>query len=245
MKTIDAIIYSLPIEKIDNVYLVGNETDYYKLFIEQKDECILKIDLRDNIKNNFLNLKKYTGVHIGNLTQVLGSKEAISLLKSCKWKAAIKPNKETLNITLELLKISIFKSYKKKANPILPFFFWMMKQIERDDLIGDIAYDIERDKSKGLFKTYKELEHHVSSKQEYGWDIVSFKDHKKESGSVSPLLCLKLAKMEYDILLKKEQLKKFRVPKTEGYVYFLKPENQEGPIKIGRAININRRISQL
>lgn len=245
MKTIDAIIYSLPIEFIGKVYLIGESSDYYKLYLEQKDNCIIKIDLNSTVENNFINFKVSDTVYKGNLTQELNANMALNLLESCSWKNGLKPNSKTLKITKELLKIEDFKSLKKEIDRNLPFFFWIRKQEERDDLIGDLAYDILRDKKLGFFKTYKELKSYISFNQTGNWEINSFKDSKKKSGNVSPLLCLKLAKMEYDIKKKREHLKEFRIPNTNGYIYFLKPKNKEGPVKIGRARNIKQRISQL
>jgi|GEM_PF-2073692 len=244
MKTIDAIIYSLPIEFIDKVYLVGESSDYYKLYFEQKDNSIIKIDLNSTIENNFISFKMFDTVYKGNLTQELNANKALSLLECSSWNG-YKPNSKTLKITKELLKIGDFKSLKKEIDKNLPFFFWIRKQEERDDLIGDLAYDILRDKELGFFKTYKELKSYISFNQTGNWEINSFKDSKKKFGNVSPLLCLKLAKMEYDIKKKREHLKEFRVPNTNGYIYFLKPKNEEGPVKIGRARNIKQRISQL
>ncbi len=76
------------------------------------------------------------------------------------------------------------------------------------------------------------------------WEINSFQDHKK-NGLVNPLFCLKLAKMEYDIYLKKNKLKKFSIRDKSGFVYFLKYENQDSPIKIGRTKNVKTRMMQL
>ncbi|MBI9033412.1 MAG: GIY-YIG nuclease family protein [Bacteroidales bacterium] len=245
MKIIDIIIYSLPIEFVDKVYLVGEITDYYKLYLEQKDNCIVKIDLKSTIENNFIRFKVVESVYMGNLTQELSTNKALKLLGTCNWENRLKPDSKTLKITKELLKIKNFKPLKKEIDNNLPFFFWIRKQEERDDLIGDLAYDISRDDEVGFFKTYKELESHISFKQTGHWGINSFKDSKKDSGRVSPLLCLKLAKMEFDISNKKEQLKNFRIANTNGYIYFLNPENEKGPIKIGRARNIKQRINQL
>lgn len=245
MKIIDAIIYSLPIEFIEAVYLIGESSDYYKLYLEQKDSCIIKIDLKSNLENNFIRFKMFDSVYKGHLTQKLSANKALIFLESCKWENGLKPDLNTLKITKELLKIGNFKSLKKKTDKNLPFFFWIKKQEERDDLIGDLAYDILRDNELGFFKTYKELESYISFNQTGNWEINSFKDSKRKSGNVSPLLCLKLAKMEYDISKKKERIKEFRVPNTKGYIYFLKPQNEENPIKIGRARNIKQRINQL
>ncbi len=245
MKIIDTIIYSMPIAFIDKVYLVGKSTDYYKLYFEQKDNCIVQIDLKSTIENNFRRFKVVESLNMGSLTQELSTNKALQLLGSCSWESGSNPDLETLEITLELLRIKNFKTIKKEIDNNLPFFFWIRKQEERDDLIGDLAYDISRDREVGFFKTYKELESHISFKQTRHWEINSFKDVKKDSGNVSPLLCLKLAKMEFDISKKREQLKKFRIPKTNGCIYFLKPENEKGPIKIGRARSIKQRIAQL
>jgi len=245
MKIIDAIIYSLPIEFIETVYLVGESSDYYKLYLEQKNSCIIKIDLKSNLENNFIRFKMVDSVNKGHLTQVLSAKKALSFLESCNWENGLKPDLKTLKITKELLKIGDFKSLKKKIDKNVAFFFWIKKQEERDDLIGDLADDILRDNELGFFKTFKELKTYISFNKTGNYQINSFKDSNKKSGNVSPLLCLKLAKMEYDIRKKKERLKEFRIPNTKGYIYFLKPQNEEGPIKIGRARNIKRRISHL
>jgi len=245
MKILNAIIYSLPIENIDTVYLVGKNPDYYKLYLEQKDNCIIKINLNNTLEKNFNRFNIVQKVHKGELTQKLSAKQTLKLLESCNWKNELGSDLNTYKIAKELLNIGNFKSLKNEIDKNLPFFFWIKKQENREDLVGDLAYEIKNDSKIGVFKTYNELESYISFNQTNHWEINSFRDSKKKSGSVSPLLCLKLAKMEYDIKRKKERLKDFRIPITKGYVYFLKPEYEKGPIKIGRARNIKQRVSQL
>ncbi|WP_108867183.1 GIY-YIG nuclease family protein [Aquimarina aquimarini] len=243
MKKINALIYSFEINKIDTVYLIGKNDDYYKLYLKENFNYFLKIDLKREVQDNFIELE-LENVPNGNLTQKVSPKLALELLNKCKWPTSYEPYEETLLLTKQLLNIVNFKIIKKKIDLNQPFFFWVKKQVNRDDLIGDLAYDICGDRDIGLFKTYKGLESYIKFKQDGFWEIESFKDYKKE-GSISPLLCLKLAKMEYDVNLKKEKLKKFRILNTKGFVYFLKPENKLKPIKIGGTKNIKQRVKQL
>lgn len=157
MKIIDTIIYSLPIEFIDKVYLVGESSDYYKLYLEQKDNCIVKIDLKSTIENNFIRFKVVESVYMGDLTQELSTNKALKLLDTCNWENRLKPDSKTLKITKELLTIKNFKPLKKEVDNNLPFFFWIRKQEERDDLIGDLAYDISRDNQVVFLKRIKNL----------------------------------------------------------------------------------------
>lgn len=241
-KEINALIYSLALNKIDWVYFV--EDEYYRIYLHEEGKILVRINLTRGINRNFSKTEESRII----LPKFVGGKkrirplEALKLFNNCSWK--YEPNYETLDIVKTLLEIVNFKEIKKKITESSPFFFWLKKQVNRDDLIGDIAYDVHENSKSRLFTSYKELEYHVEFNQEGLWEVNSFKDYKRE-GSVSPLLYLKLAKLEYDLNLKKEKLKRFKIRNTEGYVYFLKPENTEGPIKIGRAKDINQRISQL
>jgi len=244
MSEIISIIKSLPINKITEVYLVGSTNDYYRIILSNTSRKAVKIDLKKGLKGNFIPIEK-SRIYIGNATQNVTPNIAKELLTKCEYlNGVIVPNEETFEIVLSLLEIIDFKQIKQdKTNHT--FVSWLRLQEGRDDLIGDVVSDILRDAELSNFESYEKIKERIQNATFLtSWEINTFRDYKK-NGVVNPLLCLKLAKMEYDIYLKKNKLKKFAIRDKSGFVYFLKYENQDSPIKIGRAKNINARVIQL
>jgi len=243
MKEIESIVYSLRINKVDWVHLVGENTDIYKVYLVDSDKGSVKIDIKGKIEGNFT-FSESIEVPNGHLTKKLRSTQGLEYLEKCDFTSGTTPNRKVLEITHQLLSIQNFKSIKEKIDEKNHFYYWIKSQVNREDLIGDIAYDIVSDTRDIPFLEYSELQRRVEFKTSGYWEINSFRDHNKE-GSVNPLLCLKLAKLEFDLLNKKKKLSKFKIRNTQGFVYFLQQENKEGPIKIGRAKDIEKRIKQL
>jgi hypothetical protein len=247
MKIANAIIYSLPINKIDEVYLVGEDSGYYKAYFSEKGKNAIRVNLGarlgEKLKQCF-RIVESEKIYKGNLTKKVSVQKAIKHLLNIK-KNGNAYNEEILNIAISILKVESFRALKKKINDSLPFYFWIQEQINREDLIGDIAYDIIHDGHLGYWMTFKELESYIDFEKSRHWDITSFKDANKDGSAVDPSLCLKLAKLEYDVFLKKRKLAKFKFRNKEGFVYFLKPIDKSKPVKIGRARDIERRIKQL
>lgn len=242
MKELNSIISELPINKIADVYLIGSENDIYKAFFISSSDKAVKIDLKSKIKGNFRTVLK-NNIYLGNLTQKMKPLEAIEKLRKCSYSNGVMiPNKDTLDLTIRLIEILDFRMVKKQQRKT--FYSWLISQKGRDDLIGDIANDVERDREAKSWFNYNELKKHIEFSSSNHWEINSFKDCTKE-GHVNPILCLRLSKMEFDIERYKNDLKKFAIRDNSGFVYFLKPENAETPIKIGRAKSIERRIYQL
>lgn len=243
MKEIEAIVYGLRINKVDWVHLVGKNTDIYKVYLVDNDKGSVKIDIKGKVEGNFT-FSESREVPNGHLTKKLRSTQGLEYLEKCDFTSGTTPNRKVLEITHQLLSIQKFKSIKEKIGEKNHFYYWIKSQVNREDLIGDIAYDIVSDTRDIPFLEYSELLRRVGFKTSGYWEINSFRDHNKE-GSVNPLLCLKLAKLEFDLINKKKKLSKFKIRNTQGFVYFLQQENKEGPIKIGRAKDIEKRIKQL
>ena len=232
MKELNTIIRELPINKVTEVYLTGSEHDIYKVFLVSGSEKAVRIDLKNGISGNFNSVLKEK-IHVGNLTQKVKPIKAIEKLKKCRYENGAEiPNKKTFDATINLIEILDFRKIKSRQEKT--FYSWLISQKGRDDLIGDLATDVEGDlKAKG-WSTYSELKKHIEFSSSSNWEINSFKDCNKE-GFVNPLLCLRLSKMEFDISRYKERLKKFAVRDKSGFVYFLKPENADTPIKIWKS----------
>ncbi|MDQ2179131.1 GIY-YIG nuclease family protein [Marinifilum sp. D714] len=244
MFEINSIIKSLPINKITEVYLVGSNNDYYKIFLVDKSNDAVRIDLKKGFEGNFNTITKST-IFNGNATQIVTPQIAKDLLSKCKYlNNVLKPNNDTFTATIKLLEIIDFKDIKQSKDN-QTFMSWLRQQTGRDDLIGDITNDILQDPKLSGFESYDQIKEHIQNETFLNsWDINTFRDYKKK-GNVNPLLCLKLAKLEYDVYIKKNKLKKFAIRNNSGFVYFLKYETQNSPIKIGRAKNIQTRITQL
>lgn len=232
------------IDKILNVYLIGSENDYYRLHLADNSGNALRVDLNKGLKGNFLKQEEST-INIGKKTKIVSPIEALKLLYEFKNRGNNSPNPETFEKTLQLLKESDLK--KKQTIKEETFLSWLVKQNDRDDLIGDVAYDLTKEPELNNYQTYKAIYDLISNNPNFlrqQWDINCFDDNEKK-GTVNPLLVLQLAQMEYEIYRKKNLLKKFAVRDPSGVVYFFRQENQKGPIKIGRAKDINRRKKQL
>ena len=244
MSKLISIIKSLPFKKITSVYLTGSDNDYYKLHLVGNSKNAVRIDLKKGLTGNLVNRDKSL-IYIGNKTQIIKPELALSLLENCKYNGqCYPPNKETLDIVIQLLKKPDFTEIRKDQEKET-FSSWLEKQDGRDDLIGDLVYDILRDSKLSGYESYDEIKKRITSAIFLqSWDINSFRESKKE-GSVNPLLVLKLAKMEYEIFIKQTKLKRFAIRDTSGFVYFFRFENQDSPIKIGRAKNIDSRKKQI
>lgn len=234
---------TLLIDKIHNVYLIGSDNDYYRSYLVDNSGNAFRVDLNKGLEGNFLKLEE-SRIYVGNKTKIVSSRKALKLLEEFKNKYKINPpNHETLKTVLQLLKKHDFK--KKQSTKEETFLSWLIKQNNRDDLIGDIAYDLSKKPQFHNHQTYEAIYKLISNTSLLShWDINSFDDNEKK-GTVNPLLVLELAQMEYQIYKKKILLKKFAVRDTSGIVYFFRQEYQKGPIKIGRAKDIIRRKKQL
>ena len=101
----------------------------------------------------------------------------------------------------------------KEGNPT--FLCWLIAQKHRDDLIGDIANDVESDFIHDRIKadaTFEEIyqqvkkiinpsDWNINHPKETGlesFERIGRKPHDNWSPKVSPLLCLKLAWDEYE-----------------------------------------------
>ena len=124
------------------------------------------------------------------------------------------------------------------------FYNWLLDQINRDDIIGDLVSDIKRDRDLISNPDYQRLRDHIGLHQS-GWYDVRSIDDELSGNSVSPSVCLDLAKLEYDVYKNKITIKKFGAVDKSGYVYFLYEPNSPNEVKIGRAKNVERRIVQL
>jgi hypothetical protein len=238
-----SIIKNLPIDKITDVYLVGSDENYYRIFLSNRSGKAVKIDLFKDTSGNFYKIEN-SSIFIGDKTQRISPKKAYELLSRCLYNSECQQNKHTMRIVLSLLDMYNFKIIKADKDNHT-FASWVKTQEGRDDLIGDLIFDILRDPKLSGFESYDEIAQRINSSTMFSnWGINSFREANKE-GSVNPFLVLKLAKMEYEIYQKRTKLMKFAIRDTSGFIYFFKYDNQDIPIKIGRAKDIEKRKVQL
>jgi len=142
----------------------------------------------------------------------------------------------------------------KEGNPI--FCDWLIKQADRDDLIGDIALDTKKNIEEGLLSktsSFKNIWTYIKETfDKHNFFIqdtdaqpdkkrleiekqLGVKLHNSYANSVSPLLCLQLAWDEYEnyIIRKKFILKIKNDSKKIGYVYFIGLKDHDKHVKIG------------
>lgn len=182
------MIKRLPINKISEVYLIGSGSNYYRIFLMDESECAVRIDLKRELKGNFRKVEK-SSIHMGNSTISVTPKRATELLTKCEYiYDGSEQKKETFDLVLNLLNICDFRGIKRdKTNHT--FASWLLLQEGRDDLIGEIEFDISRDSKLSGLESYEEIEERV-------------KNAVCLNSSDKPLQCLELAKKEYDIYLK-------------------------------------------
>lgn len=244
MSKLITLIKSLPFKKVKTVYLTGSENDFYRLHLVGSSENAVRVDLFKGLTGNFSNRDKSL-IENGEKTQIVVPEIAVKLLdnfkSSCKYSL---PNKETIDIVIQLLRNPDFTEIQKNKEKET-FSSWLEKQDGRDDLIGDLVSDILKDNQLSGYESFCEIKERISNATLFStWDVNSFRESTKK-GRVNPLLVLKLAKMEYEIYIKQSKLKRFAIRDTSGFVYFFRYEEKNSPVKIGRAKNIDSRKKQL
>lgn len=139
---------------------------------------------------------------------------------------------------------------------------WLIKQSERDDLIGDVALDtkraIEQDlisRSSNFKQVWEYIDEHFEKhnffiqntdedpnekRREVEKEIGS-KLYDSYANSVSPLLCLQLAWDEYESFIKRKKfLSKIKLTTyRQGYVYFIGLTEYDSYVKIGYSSDKN------
>jgi len=235
---------SFPINLIRKVILLGKANDYYRLYMVGDSRNAVKVDLTRGIKDNFRVVSK-SGIPNGQLVQELLPQSALNLLMDDFYlNGKYPPKKELVDVLKYLFELSDFHGVKSRIDKN-SFSSWLIKQIGRDDYIGDLASHLKRSYYFCGIESTDQIIEWVSEISSFShWQINSLEEVDKE-GLVNPLLVLTLAQMEFDIYTKKIILNKFAIRNSDGYVYFLKRMDQDSSIKIGRAKNIFKRISQL
>jgi hypothetical protein len=245
MSKLESIIISFPMTIITRVILVGGVGQYHKLYILGNSRKAVKVKLTTGINKNFRVVEKSSIPPTGQFVQTLLPKSVLDLLMDDSYlNGTFPPDKELLEVLKYIFDLHNLYDIKSKQDKN-SFSFWLFKQIARDDYVGDLVSNLKRDYFFCGIETDNQISEWVKeiSTRSF-WEINTIKKVDKE-GRVDPLLVLKLAKMEYDIYLQKLILKKFSLRDDEGVVYFLKREGQISPIKIGRAKDVSKRISQL
>lgn len=235
---------SMPINKITKVILIGEEYDYYRMYLCSNSKKAIRIDLKKKVFGNFI-VEDKEHIEFGDLTRSENPDKAAALLSDTKYlNGKIKPDKQLIEVLIFMLLNRDFGKIKKCKNKET-FSSWLFDQIGNDDLVGDLANDLKRKYFFGGIESYEiilSMVKEISLKSR--WNINTFSDSKIR-GYVNPLLVLEMAKMEFDMVEKKSLLNKFAIRDPYGYVYFLKPERGDLQVKIGRAKDIKARISQL
>lgn len=124
------------------------------------------------------------------------------------------------------------------------FFKWLLQQVNRDNLVGDIARHIKSDEDIDESMSFDEIVETIKGKTIGYFRIQSLDDWDKE-GSVHPIFCLDLAFREFNLYLEKRELQKYILPSFDGYIYFLRDPKLGNEIKIGRARDIKHRVTSL
>jgi hypothetical protein len=142
------------------------------------------------------------------------------------------------------------------------FIDWLIKQLDRDDLIGDVALDIKRVIKQDLISktsNYENIWEYISDNFEKHNFFIQHSDadpdkkrhevekqighklHDSYVNTVSPLLCLQLAWDEYESFIKRKKfaLKTKSNAKRSGYVYFIGLKDHDGNVKIGFSSDTN------
>lgn len=142
------------------------------------------------------------------------------------------------------------------------FIDWLIKQSDRDDLIGDVALDTKRAIEQDLLSkasNYESIWEYINDNFDKHIFFIQHSDtdpdkkrHEVEkhighklydsyANTVSPLFCLKLAWDEYESFIKRKKFssKIKTANKKSGYVYFIGLKDFEGHVKIGNSSNTN------
>ncbi|PHI18077.1 hypothetical protein CEQ90_19830 [Lewinellaceae bacterium SD302] len=238
--TIGLLLAKTTLSKIVKVYFVGKGiNELYKIYIQDDHQNCLRINLNANLEDSFIEINNYKPF-TGKLTTVLNLKDARKYFES--YESNNIRQLEISRIVKELLTLSNWSSSRNNELKNPSFHIWLLSQINRDDLIGDIAYDIYRDKQIKSELTVEEIKQHVAINVN---DIKSLDDFDENAKSVSPSVCVELALLEYKVFNNKKTLKRFSIRDTAGYVYFMHEKLRPKEVKIGRARNVERRARQL
>jgi hypothetical protein len=239
-----SLIISFPINIIRKVILLGEANEYYRLYMVGDSKNVVRVDLTKGVKDNFYVVNK-SRIYSGHLVQELLPQSALNLLMNDRYlNGKYPPKMELMDVLKYLFELSDFHSVKSNIDK-KSFSSWLIKQIGRDDFIGDLASHLKRSYYFCGIESTDQISEWVREISSFSrWQVNSLEEVDKD-GLVNPLLVLKLAQMEFDIYTKKIILNKFAIKDSAGYVYFIRRKDQNSLIKIGRAKNIFKRISQL
>ncbi len=156
-----------------------------------------------------------------------------------------------------------FKTDKyKDGNP--KFINWLIQQSERNDIIGDVAFDTKVTIEKGFLSmsaNYEDIWKYISDNYESHnffhqhtesdtelkkkqLDLENEIGHKLREDftiTISPLMCLQFAWDEYETLIvRKKIVTKIRTENNRiGYVYFIGLKESDNLVKIGYSSDTN------